>query len=107
MTAQGARLSFNPTSLRNFDGMGTQNFTLVNSGNAPATFTLALSNTGNNYSFTPAGMATVNGNTGAGGSVTFNRGLLQLGTVTNTLSVGTNSVLCAPLPAAMTLTSAQ
>lgn len=109
MTAQGARLSFNPTSLRNFDGqgMGTQNFTLVNDGNATATFSLSLANPNNNYSFTPAGSSTVAGSSGRVGTVSFNRGLLQLGTVTNTLSVGTSSVLCAPLPAPMTLTTAQ
>lgn len=109
MTAQGARLSFNPTSLRNFDGQGmsTQNFTLVNDGNATASFSLSLSNTTNNYSFTPAGTSTVAGSSGRVGTVSFNRGLLQLGTVNNTLSVGTSSVLCAPLPAPMQLTSAQ
>lgn len=102
MTAQGARLAFNPTQLRN---LGTQNFTVVNSGNAGATFTLSLSNTNNNYSFTPSGMVMLNGNANVGGSVTFSRGLLQLGTVNNTLSMGTNSTLCAPLPSAMQLTS--
>ncbi|MFT3707353.1 MAG: choice-of-anchor D domain-containing protein [Archangium sp.] len=102
MTAQGARLSFNPTQLRN---LGTQNFTVVNSGNGQATFTLALSNTNNNYSFTPSGMVMIAGNANVGGSVTFDRALLQLGTVTNTLSMGTNSTLCAPLPSAMQLTS--
>ncbi|MFO0595542.1 MAG: hypothetical protein U0228_09565 [Myxococcaceae bacterium] len=104
MTAQGARLSFNPTSLRNFDTTHTQQFTIANAGNANATVTLSLADTTNNYSFTPAGSATVTPS-GTTGTVTFSRGLLQLGVVTNSLSVAVSggTVLCAPLPSAMSL----
>lgn len=104
MTAEGARLAFNTTALRNFDATNTQQFTVLNTGNTSASVTLSLSNTNNGFSRSPAGTTTVT-TSGLVGSVTFTRPTLVLGVVNNSLSLATTSTLCAPLPAAMTLSS--
>lgn len=104
MTAQGARLAFNTTALRNFDGTATQSFTVLNTGNASAQVTLTLADTMNGYTRAPAGTSTVP-TSGLVGSVSFNRPFLALGTLTNSLSMASTSTLCAPLPTAMALSS--
>jgi len=104
MTAQGARLAFNTTALRNFDGTATQSFTVLNTGNASADVTLSLGTPANGYTRAPAGTATVP-TSGLVGSVTFNRPLLTFGNLTNSLSMASTSTLCAPLPMALQLSS--
>lgn len=104
MTAQGARMAFNTTALRNFDATANQSFTVLNTGNASASVTLTLADTGNGYSRSPAGMTTVP-TSGLVGGVTFSRPFLVFGNLTNSLSLATTSTLCAPLPSALSLAS--
>ncbi len=106
-TAQGAVLTFNPTSLAftvNLGGKQTQSFTLNNSGNVAAPFALTVGGTNaSNYSVSPTG-----GTVGAGGSAseaaTFSSALLGgTGSRSGSVSVSSSAPLCAPLPAALTL----
>ncbi len=100
-TAQGAVLSLNPTGLSFSDGQ-TKNFTVTNSGNLAAPYSLTNGGT-NPGSFV---VSPTSGNAAGGASVTesvtYNKPLLsfaQSATVTLSSSAGR----CAPLPAALTL----
>ncbi len=103
-TAQGAVLSFNPSGLSFSTGIGgsqTKSFTVNNTGNLAAPYTLSLGGA-NPGSFTVSPTAA---NAGAAGSVahtaTFNAPLT--GTRSATVGLATSATRCAPLPAALTL----
>lgn len=100
-TAQGAILSFNPTAL-SFNASGAKNFTVNNTGNLAAPYTLALGGTNaGDWVLSPT-----SGNAAGGGSVsstaTFSRPLLG-GSRSGTVSLSSNVVRCAPLPSPLTL----
>ena len=100
-TAEGAVLTLNPTAL-SFTASGSKNFTVNNAGNLSAAYTLALG--GSNPSF--FAVSPTSGSASGGGSVTetvtFSRPLLG-GALAATVTLSTSSGLCAPLPAALTL----
>ena len=100
-TAQGAVLTLNPTALSFTDGQ-TKNFTVNNSGNLAAAYTLATSGT-NASSFV---VSPTSGNSPAGGSVTesvtYTKPLLS-GPQSATVTLSSSAGRCAPLPAALTL----
>ncbi|MDB4933293.1 MAG: hypothetical protein JWP87_265, partial [Labilithrix sp.] len=104
MTAQGAILSFNPTTLafgnQKKDTSRTKSYAVVNSGNLAAPITLTKS--GSMYSITPT-TETVN----AGSSTTTLNASFkptQTGNQNGSVSVSTTAKRCAPLPAAMSMT---
>ena len=98
-TAQGAVLSLNPTAL-SFTGTQSKNFTVNNSGNLSAAYTLASGGSAD-FAVTPT-----SGNASSGGSVThdvtFTKRLLA-GAQTGTITLSSSGGRCAPLPAALTL----
>lgn len=101
-TAQGAVLSLNPTAL-SFTATQSKNFTVNNGGNLAAGYTLAVGGTNAaSFSVTPT-----SGSASAGGSVSeaasYTRPLLG-GAQSGTITLSTTAVLCAPLPAALSLT---
>ncbi len=102
-TAQGAILSFNPTGL-NFSGSGTKNFTVNNTGNLAAPYTLTVGGTNSgDFSVTPtSGTAAANGSVAS--SVTFSKPLLS-GARSGNVAMSTNVARCAPLPSPMTLSN--
>jgi hypothetical protein len=107
-TAQGAILSFNPTSLTITAGnnsSSSQNFTVNNAGNAQASYSLAVNGTDKaDFGVSPTS-SSVNGGSSAQETVTFSRGLLEFGTKSANVSITTtNTTLCAPLPANLGLT---
>ncbi len=107
-TAQGAVLFLNPTSLAfnvNFTlgGSQTKAFTVNNSGNLQAPFTLAVGGTNaSTFSVSPTSASAT-----AGGSVSHNAtctvGAVSSGTRSGTVTLATSAALCAPLPAALAL----
>jgi len=102
-TAQGAILSFNPTGL-NFSSSGTKNFTVNNTGNLAAPYTLTVGGTNSgDFSVTPtSGTAAANGSVAS--SVTFSKPLLS-GARSGNVAMSTNVARCAPLPSPMTLSN--
>lgn len=100
-TAQGAVLTLNPTAL-SFTYGQSKNFTVNNSGNLPAAYTLAVGgNNPNSFAATPT-----SGTSAAGGSVThgvtYNKPLLS-GPQSASITLTTTAGRCAPLPAALPL----
>lgn len=108
-TARGAVLSFFPTSLSFVAKWGqsdSEDFTLSNTGNLAAPFTLSLGGAHTaSYSVTPSA-GTVDASGSAAGTVTFSvAGLSPAGSRPGTMSVAVDgaTTLCAPLPASVTL----
>ncbi len=106
-TAQGAILSFNPTSLA-FTAHPAQSqsksFVVSNAGNLSAAYTLTVGGTNaNNFSVTPtSGTASAGG--GATETATFSPPLAQgLGSRSASVALSTSAVRCAPLPSALGL----
>ena len=100
-TAQGAVLTLNPTTLSFTDGQ-SKNFTVNNSGNLAAPYTLSVGGSNpNSFSLTPT-----SGTAPAGGSVTeaasYAKPLLS-GPQSATVTLSTAAGRCAPLPAALPL----
>lgn len=105
-TAQGAVLTFNPTALAftaNWGSSQAKNFTVTNSGNVSAPYTLALSGANAaDFAVSPTAGAAPSGASGSE-TATFTPPLLG-GTRTASVSVSTTAVRCAPLPSALPLT---
>jgi hypothetical protein len=103
MTAQGAILSFNPTSIdfgsQKKGTSRTTAFSIVNSGNVAAGVT--LSKGGAEFSVSPTSQ-TVTAGSNAAANATFSPN--GLGTRTGSTSMSTTAKRCAPLPAALTFT---
>ncbi|MDP1825126.1 MAG: choice-of-anchor D domain-containing protein [Archangium sp.] len=100
-TAQGAVLTLNPVAL-SFSGTQSKNFTVNNSGNLAAAYTLALGGTNaSNFSVTPTS-GTAQGGGSVTETVTFTRPLLG-GARSASISLSSNVGRCAPLPAALPL----
>ena len=100
-TAQGAVLTLNPTSLAFTNGQ-TKNFTVNNSGNVTAPYTLTVG--GNNpgsFAVTPTS-GTANAGNSVTESVTYSKPLLS-GPQSATVSITSTAGRCAPLPAALTV----
>lgn len=102
MTARGARLSFNPTSIdfgevREGDEE-TRSFSVINGGNVPATVNLSAS--GQGFSVNPTSR-TANGGSSFTASAMFKPS--SEGAKTGSISASTNAPLCAPLPAPLDL----
>ncbi|MHB8877256.1 MAG: choice-of-anchor D domain-containing protein [Myxococcaceae bacterium] len=105
-TAQGAVLSFNPTSLSfstSLGGSQSKNFTVNNAGNLSASYTLVVGGTNaSNFSVSPTA-----GTAAGGGSVSetaiFNAPFVP-GTRTANVSLSTGAGRCAPLPSPVALT---
>jgi hypothetical protein len=103
-TAQGAILSFNPTSI-NFGNVktnkatSTRGFSVVNDGNLAAPVTLMES--GSQFS-----ISATSGTANAGASLPVNATFAPTvtGVSNGSVSVTTTAIKCAPLPANMTLT---
>jgi len=98
-TASGAILSFNPTAL-SFTGLSTKPFTVQNSGNIPAIFSLTLNGS------TEFSIQVASGTAPGGGSVTLNgsfAGPLFGGPFSANVQLGTTTSRCAPLPANLTM----
>jgi hypothetical protein len=97
-TAQGAILSFTPTSM-NFSASGSRAFTVDNTGNLAAPYTLTLIGS-TQFSISPT-----SGTAGSVSSlVTFTRPPLG-GSFSAGVQLATPVVRCAPLPANMTLSA--
>ena len=100
-TAQGAVITLNPTALVFTNGQ-SKNFTVNNSGNLSAAYTLAVAGS-NPGSFT---VTPTSGTAAGGGSVTegasYAKPLLS-GAQSATVTLSTTAGRCAPLPAALTL----
>jgi hypothetical protein len=97
MTSRGARFVFQPTTIH--QPSGTYDFTLRNDGNAPGEYTLSATGgtiTGVNTtgSLLPKGQA---------GDATVGAKIQKTGD--GAIRVSTTSVLCAPLPADITMTT--
>jgi hypothetical protein len=104
MTAQGAILSFNPTSLdfgnaKTNVGSKTKAYAVVNAGNVAAPIT--LKETGGQFSIDKT-TATANAGSNAALNASFTPTVS--GPASGTVGVTTTANLCAPIPAAMTLT---
>lgn len=101
-TAQGAILSFNPTSLA-FATSGTKNFTVNNTGNlaAPYTLTVGGANPGDWVPSPTSGTAGASGGSVAS-TLSYTHPLLS-GSRSGNVSISSSVARCAPLPAAMTL----
>lgn len=102
MTARGARLSFNPTSIdfgqvREGDDE-TRSFSVINGGNVAAAVTLSAS--GQGFSVSPTSR-TVNGGSSFTASARFKPS--SEGPKNGSISASTNAPLCAPLPAPLSL----
>lgn len=105
MTARGAILGFSASSIafgqQLLFGGGTANaLTVSNTGNAPATVTLATTTT--SYRVAPSAPTPIAGGANLAATVTFEP--VAFGAVPDTVSVATSDVLCQPLPAAVSLT---
>lgn len=103
MTAQGAILSFNPTTL-SFgyvakNGWRTKYYSVVNDGNLAVPITLTSSGSAFSINSTSATV-----NAGSSGWLTASFHPPSTGTLTGSVSVSTSAKRCAPLPPAMTLT---
>ena len=100
-TAQGAVITLNPAALTFTNGQ-SKNFTVNNSGNLSAAYTLAVAGS-NPGSFT---VTPTSGTAAGGGSVTegasYAKPLLS-GPQSATVTLSTTAGRCAPLPAALTL----
>jgi hypothetical protein len=100
-TAQGAILAFNPGGL-SFTSSGTKNFTVDNTGNLSAPYTLTKSGThANDWTISPTA-GTAPGGGSVSSSATFARPLLG-GNRSASVSMSTSVVRCAPLPSPLTL----
>ena len=105
-TAQGAKLSFTPAAGLTFNasigGTDTDTFTVDNTGNLAAAYTLTKggANPGN-YAVTPASSSAAVG-ASTQESVTYTAPL-SLGSTSATLTLATSVVRCSPLPAALSL----
>ncbi len=101
-TAEGAILTFNPSAI-SYSASGSKAFTVNNSGNLSAPYTLAVGGANASlYSVSPTA-GTVSGGGSVSSSATYARPLLggaTAATVTMSSSVGR----CAPLPAPLALT---
>lgn len=106
-TAQGAILSFTPTSLSinaNNNSSASKSFTVNNDGNLNATYTLSVGGTdAADFSVSPT-TTSVSGGSSTQETATYHRALLELGTNTGNISISTGAALCAPLPGAISLT---
>jgi hypothetical protein len=113
-TAQGAILSFNPTSLTLgpvnaiTGGSDSRSFTVNNTGNIAAAYTLTVGGTdAGKFSVSPtSGSAAASGGS-VSETATFTNGGLNSGTFHGTVSLATSVKLCAPLPAALTMTGSE
>lgn len=102
-TAQGAVLTINPSSL-SFTGNGSKNFTVNNTGNVPASYTLALGGTDTNRFAVSPTSATASGGSSVNETVTYTRPVIYLGgTFTANVTLSTTAGLCAPLPGMVSL----
>ncbi len=100
-TAQGAVLTLNPAGL-SFTGNGSKNFTVNNSGNLAAAYTLSVGGAdAARFSVSPTS-GTANGGGSVTETVTYTRALLGAPFSAN-LTLSTTAGRCAPLPAALTL----
>jgi hypothetical protein len=101
MTAQGAILSFNPTSVTS---PTTNGFTVNNTGNLAAMYTLTVGGAqAGDWSVNPSA-ATVNGGSSVSETLTYNRAVLPLGAHSGQISLASTTGRCAPLPAPLVLT---
>ncbi|MDP3151546.1 MAG: choice-of-anchor D domain-containing protein [Archangium sp.] len=104
LTAQGAKLAFNPGSLAlraNHPGSQTLGFFVENTGNLAATYALTLA--GSNRFALSSSATSVAANNRSSGSITFtpnNSSAPQSGSI----GITSSSPLCAPLPMGMMLT---
>lgn len=103
-TAQGAVLTLNPTAL-SFTGNGAKNFTVNNSGNLAAAYTVAVGGTNAaRFAVSPTS-GTAQGGLSVTETVTYTRPTVYLGeTFTATVTLSSTAGRCAPLPAALPLT---
>jgi hypothetical protein len=103
MTAEGAILSFNPTTLafgsQKKDTSRTKSYAVVNTGNFAAPIT--LTKTGSSFSISPTS-STANAGSSASLNATFSP--TSTSSSSGTVTVTTTAKRCAPLPAAMTMT---
>jgi hypothetical protein len=103
MTAQGAILSFEPTTLdfgsQKKNTSRTKAYAVVNTGNLAAPITLTKA--GGSFSISPT-TATVAAGSNSALNASFDPG--NAGAQTGSVSVTTTAKRCAPLPAAMQLT---
>jgi hypothetical protein len=103
-TAKGARLAFNPSTIAFSDvpisKSAANPFVVTNGGNAAASVTLSVDNA--TFGVTPRVASAVN----VGGSLAASASFAPnvVGAASAKISVATADVLCAPLPAALTLT---
>jgi hypothetical protein len=111
-TAQGAILSFNPTSLGMATSFGSlcakdsKGFTVDNAGNINAAYTLSLTSGAANFTVSPAAGSVGGSNGSANESVTFSPSSCPLGHTVDSGSIGvaTSAVICHPLPSDLGLT---
>ncbi len=103
-TAQGAVLTLNPSAL-SFTGNGSKNFTVNNSGNLAAAYTVAVGGTdAARFAVTPTS-GTTNGGGSVTQTVTYARPAVYLGaTSTAGVTLSSTAGRCAPLPTTLTLT---
>jgi hypothetical protein len=96
-------LSFNPTALTftaPVTGSQAKNFTVNNTGNLAAPYTLTL--TGTNFVLNPTSGTAVPG-PGVSHQVTFSNPLIGGGARSGNVAIATGVVRCAPLPSNLTL----
>jgi hypothetical protein len=105
-TARGAVLSFAPAAidfgLVSLNTTASNPFTIINSGNAPAGVTLAVSGLPI-FGVTTPGPITIAGNSSVGDTVTFRPSSVAMYSGSVAMSVGASDVVCAPLAAPLQL----
>ena len=101
-TAQGAILTFNPTAL-SFSASGSKAFTVNNSGNLSAPYTLAVGGTNASLYTVGPSAGTASGGCSVSSSATYARPLLG-GNTSAAVASSTSVGRCAPLPAPLALT---